>query len=337
MKPFKANKTRIIFFVVGILILILLFKSFGVEKFINDICLLGWKFVLIVSLFLFNNVVLAYTWKVLINHPLRWKLFHRLVLARIAGDSTSSINSMGALAGEPIKALLMREDIPFNKGLASVVLDRTVHTLANTLLILTGIISSFFVLKLPVLVSTGFLLFIIFVLCAIFYILKKQKQGFIRFLVNRLPKKISSRFMNTEREKKIDELDSEIGFILSTRENLKRFYISLILRYFSILVTGTLEVFLILIFIDIDISLVNSMFVYIFTLFLTSIVFFMPANIGTSEASYSLALNFLGYDPALGLSVGIIRRLRTFVWSGIGMIILFYRGATNKSGDRVDE
>ncbi len=333
MRLFKVNKTRIIFFVLGILILILLFKSFGVETFIKDIRLLGWKFILIVSLFLFNNVILSYSWKVLINYPLKWKLFHRLLLARIAGDSTSSINSMGAVAGEPIKALLMKDYIPFNKGLASVVLDRTVHTLANTLLILTGVISSFFVLKLPVLISTGFLLFIIFVLCAIIYILRKQKQGFIRFLVKKLPKKLSSRFMNSERQKKIDELDSEIGFILNSRENLKRFYISLVFRYISILATGTLEVFMILIFIDIDISLVNSMFVYIFTLFLTSIVFFMPANIGTSEASYSLALNFLGYDPALGLSVGIIRRLRTFIWSGIGMIILFYSGVVNKSED----
>jgi hypothetical protein len=60
----------------------------------------------------------------------------------------------------------------------------------------------------------------------------------------------------------------------------------------------------------------------------------MPANIGTSEASFSLALKFLGYDPAIGLTVGIIQRLRKFVWSGIGMIILFYGSVEKKEGNK---
>lgn len=332
MKFLKLNKTRIIFLLLGIIILAVLFKSFGAEKFINDIKLLGWRFIIIVALFLFNNIVLTYAWKLLINHPVKWNKFCNLLCARVAGDSTSSINAMGAVAGEPIKALFMQNEIPLNTGLASVVLDRTTHTICNTLLILTGIIFSFFILNLPLGISIAFLLLIIFVLFIMIIILKKQKQGFIEFLINKIPVKISSKFMDEARLKKVREIDEEIGIILSSKNNIKKFYKSLSMRYVSVLITGTLEVYLIIKFINIDITLVNSMFVYIFTLFLTSVVFFMPANIGTSEASYSLALKFLGYDPALGLTVGIIRRLRTFVWAGIGMLILFY-GSLKKEKD----
>ena len=66
-------------------------------------------------------------------------------------------------------------------------------------------------------------------------------------------------------------------------------------------------------------------------MFLTSVIFFMPANLGTSEGSFSLALRFLGYDPAIGLTVGLIKRLRTLVWSLIGILILFFAGMTRKN------
>ncbi|MBN2041475.1 MAG: flippase-like domain-containing protein [Spirochaetes bacterium] len=337
MKLFKFNKSRIIFLFAGVIILLLLFKNFGISKFFNDLREIGWRFIIIVSLFLFNNVILTFAWKVLINYRIKWRKFYLLVLARIAGDSTSSINSMGAVAGEPLKAIIIKTVVPFKTGLASVMLDRTVHTLANILLILTGIIASFFLLNLPVYISIGLLLVVLLFLGLIIYIIIKQKQGFLQFIINKLPAKFRIKILTDERRSKIEEIDKEMGFIWKSKRNIKNFYISLIMRYVSILITGTLEIYFILTFINESISIIYSMFVYIFSLFLTSIIFFMPANVGTSEASYTLALKFLGYDSVLGLSVGIIRRLRTFVWSGIGMSILFYFGLINRKEETEDE
>ncbi len=334
MKFLKLNKIQTVFILFGIIILILLFRSFGAEKFLNDLKLLGWRFSIVVSLFLFNNIILSYAWKVLINHPVTGRIFRRLVLARIAGDSTGSINALGAVAGDPLKALFVRDNIPLQTAFASIVLDRTVHSLSNILLIMTGIIFSFFVLDLPGAIMTGFLTAIIIFCIIIILILRKQKDGFIEFVIKKLPEKLSSRFMNKERLINIRKIDKEISAILTGKKNLRRFFKSLVVRYISVLATGTLEVYLIIKFTGIDITITNSMFAYIFTLFLTSVVFFMPANIGTSEASFSLALKFLGYDPALGLTVGIIQRLRKFIWSGIGMLILFYGSVKKKEGTK---
>lgn len=325
------RKGKIIFLLVGCLILFLLFKTFGIEKTIYHIKEMGWRFWLIVLICLCNNIFLTYSWKVLINYPLEASFFFKLLIARIAGDTTSSINALGAFAGEPIKALYIKDKIPFKIGLASVVLDRTVHTIANIMIILTGIFLSFFVLQLPlyisIIISVAFILSLLFMLA----ILKIQRKGIIEFLINKLPKKISEKFMNPDRWDRVKNLDSEIGFLFSSRENIRRFFYALSIRYVSIILSGTLEIYFIMKFMGINISIVNANFIYIFGLFLTGIIFFMPANLGTSEGSYSLALKFLGFDPALGLSVGIIRRLRTFVWSGIGILILFYAGLLKKS------
>ncbi len=320
------KKYRAVFIAVGVCILALLFYSFGVKKTVEDILAMGWKFWIIVAIFLFNNIFMTYGWKVLINHPLKNSYFYKLFLARVAGDATSSVNAVASAAGEALKALYIKDTVPFKTGLASVVLDRTVHMISNILMILTGIFIGFFVLNIPFYISFGIFAVFIAILWIMVVILKKQKDGFIEYLLGMIPAGWVRRFMNDSRREKVRMLDEEIGFVFSSRENMRHFYISLSIHYFSGFIASSLEVYLIILYAGKDITFINSMFLYLFSLFLTSVVFFMPANLGTSEGSYSLALSFLGYDPAVGLTVGIVRRLRTFVWSGIGILILFHAG-----------
>ena len=323
------KKYRAIFIGAGVAILALLFYSFGVQKTIDDILAMGWRFWIIAGIFLFNNIFMTAAWKVLINHPIRASYYPQLFLARVAGDSTSSVNAMAS--GEALKAIYIKDVVPFKTGLASVVLDRTVHIISNVLMMLTGIFISFFVLNIPLWISTGTLVAFILVLYAMMVVLRKQRQGFARYLLTRIPRRWLDRFMNEKQWEKVDTLDGEIAFVFSSRETMKSFYASLVIHYLSGFFFSSLEIYLIVIFSGNEIRFVHSMFLYIFSMFLTSVIFFMPANLGTSEGSFSLALRFLGYDPAIGLTVGLIKRLRTLVWSLIGILILFFAGMTRKN------
>ena len=320
------KKARYIFLLIGILILIFLFKSFGVWKTISQILSVGWGFWIIVSIFIFSHIFLTLGWKVLINHPISFKTFILLILARIGGDSTSSINAFGSIAGEPLKAMYMKEHIPLQIGLASVVLDRTAHSLANALMFLTGIIVSMFILNLPLHITAIAIGFFVFTLIAIGLIIQKQREGLLHFILSLIPQRFIKKIITDERKNKIAELDEEIKYIFSSKTTIYKFIASILLHYFAVTISCTLEIYLIVYFLSIPFSIVHALFLYVFGLFLTSVMFFMPANLGTSEGSYSLALKLLGYDPSLGLTIGIIRRLRTFVWSILGIIILLIAG-----------
>lgn len=324
------KKSRIVFIIAGLLILGLMFYSFGFKKTINDIIAMGWRFWIIILIFLFNNIFMTYAWKVLINHPISNSYFYKLLMARIAGDSTAAVNAVAAAAGEAIKAMYIKDYVPFKIGMASVILDRIAHMISNLLMILTGIFISFFVLNIPPLISIATFMFIVFLLYIIIHLLRQHEEGFIQYMITKIPRRWLDKFISPDNWDKIKLLDEEISYIFSSRENLKNFYISLIIHYVSGFVATTLEIYFIIKFSRNTISFLHCIFLNLFSLFLTSIVFFMPANIGTSEGSYSLALKFLGYDPAIGLTIGIIRRLRTFVWSGIGMALLFYAGFIRK-------
>ncbi len=332
--------TKYIFLAVGIIILVVMFRSFGVESTIENIKDIGWGgFFKVCSIYFFSNIFLSYGWRVLINYPVPRFYFYKFFLARIAGDSTSSINALGAAAGEPLKALYVRDVVPFRKGLASVVLDRMIHIISNVFMVFTGMFAAFFVLDREfkgnmVLFVSIFLVFLLLLFFS-FRALKNQKKGFILNIVNKLPEYFRKRLLSEKNIERINKIDEEISYIFTSRDNLHHFYISLAMHYFAIIISGALEIYLIVNYISpmAGLSLFQGLLVYIFGFITTSALFFVPANVGTSEGAYSIALGMLGFNPALGLSLGIIRRFRTFVWAGVGISILFYAGLMKKDGN----
>ena len=331
------KKSKYIFLITGSVILFVLFRSFGVESTIDQIAGIGWSgFIIICSIYIFSNIALAYGWFVLINYPLKKSHFYKIVLARIAGDSTSSINSLGSAAGEVLKAMYVKDILPINAGLATVFLDRLIHLVSGVLMILTGIFAGLFVFKSHMIETIAVFIF----LALIFFLILNQSFKFaIKYsdnillnLITKLPIGLDKKILTEKNIGKISLIDNEIKFVYSSRDNLNHFYISLAMHYFGTIIACALEIYLIINFISpaTGISITEGLFIYIFGFIATNIFFFIPANVGISEGSYSIALSLLGYDPIIGLSVGIIRRFRSFVWSGIGALLLFYAGLIKK-------
>lgn len=314
------KKYKLLFTLIGILLLILLFSKFGWKEPLSHIKKFGWIFWLNIFIYFINHILLTVGWFVLITTPLKLKNFPRILAARIAGDSATSINPLAGMASEPLKALLIKDIVPFQTGLASVVMDRTIHTLGNILIVITGIIAATFILDIPKTALAGILTFFIIILVLLIFVIRKQKEGFLDYIISLLPKKIIKKIYDNGRDKKIEKLDNEIAYIFKNSKNMHHFYISLFLHSIPSTVAGTLEIYLIMYYISPSITLQTSFLMYLFGLFVTSLTFFMP--VGPTEGSYPLVLKMLSKDPSFGFSVGIIRRMRQFIWAGIGMLIM---------------
>ena len=118
------RKTKIILLIIGVSILVLFFYIFGIEKTINHLKKLNWKFVFIVGIHVISYIFYSYAWLVLIIHPVKSKDYYRLILGRIAGDALGFISTVGYFAGEPLRAAYVKKIIPFNTGLASAFLEK---------------------------------------------------------------------------------------------------------------------------------------------------------------------------------------------------------------------
>lgn len=327
-----AKKTKIIFLIAGLLILLLLFRSFGITKLIDSLKNIGWKILLIVCIHLVGNIAYTYAWKLFVDAPVSFRQFCRMCLARVAGDSGSAINSLGAVAGEGLKAMYVKDFIPMNKAVASVILDRLMHNFSNVFIVLTGVIISLFIIDLPLYIIIACFAITAILIAISVFLLKKQSSGFIEYFTSRLlPVKIRKRLITEERLKKIRDLDEKISVVNAGNTHVVVF--SVMLHYITTLCVASLEIFLIVQFSEhvSGFSLPKATFVYVFGFFWSSAAFFIPANVGVSEGSYAYAFKLLALDPALGLSLGVIRRLVAFIRAGIGILLLLHAGLFKKS------
>ena len=81
-------------------------------------------------------------------------------------------------------------------------------------------------------------------------VLKKQRDGFIEYILSMVPKKYVDKFMDEGKWEKAKAFDEEIAYILSTREHLVKFLLALVIKYLTVIISGTLEIYLIFSFID---------------------------------------------------------------------------------------
>jgi hypothetical protein len=61
-------------------------------------------------------------------------------------------------------------------------------------------------------------------------------------------------------------------------------------------------------------------------------LFFVPAKVGTQEGGKVVVFAALGLNPARGLTVSIVRRLRELTYAGVGLIALGCLGGRPAAG-----
>jgi uncharacterized membrane protein YbhN (UPF0104 family) len=79
---------------------------------------------------------------------------------------------------------------------------------------------------------------------------------------------------------------------------------------------------LMLYFLGIPLSVTRVVVVEVVSSTVDALLFFVPGKIGTQEGSKVLAFTILGLDPAKGMSLAILRRIRELTWAAIGLVLL---------------
>ena len=85
---------------------------------------------------------------------------------------------------------------------------------------------------------------------------------------------------------------------------------------------GVVEIYLILWFLGVPVSVHRALTVEVLSVAIDGMLFFVPAKAGTQEGGKVLIFTILGLDPAKGLALGIVRRIRELTWASIGLLIL---------------
>lgn len=244
---------------------------------------------------------------------IRWGSLFR---ARLAGEAVNYVTPTAWIGGEPVKAVLLskRHGVPLADGIASVVVAKTTFVFSMLFFILTGLGVAVWTGSLPSNVVRW--IWVVFPLVTflvglflIFQFLKPFTQGL------NLIRWVGPGWLQTVGEK-VRPWDQAIHSFY--RQSPKAVFLSLSFHFLGWL-AGVMEVYLILRFLQIPVSLTTAWSIEAVWVLLKSGAFMIPASLGASEG-ISLAICMgLGIGAVSGVALGLVRRARELLWVGLGL------------------
>lgn len=247
-------------------------------------------------------------------------LFGHLVAARLGGEAINLLTPFASVGGEPAKAALLRpHGVPFTDGLASVLIQKTIMTLAEAAFILGGVLLVPFLGFSKVEVATG-VSGALLLLAGTGGLLVLQRRGLFRLSVGLLKRlKTGWGQISTAEMTALDQAVSD--YYASGRARLRSF--SLFLAGW---LAGVAETALFLWLLGRPVPLETAVAIEALVQAARAIGFLIPASLGAQEGGTVLIfLAFrLGGESALAYS--LLRRFREICFILTGLLILVRAG-----------
>lgn len=308
------------FFLIGLTLLYQLVKKVGVDEILATFHKLDWKILYILILPVTWYSIQTLAWYRVLCFDGQKTSFWRVFLAKIAGEAVNTVTPLGFAGGDPVRIYLLQMDTSKTASTASVVIDRTMQTLGIVLMFLTTLIMAWLYLPLPrqwrtllPLITVGFIL-----LCWGLVRLQHRGGTFV-FLSQTL-----GRFgVRPEKLKAITETMSSLDKSISAfyKRSHTHFFEILFYQYLGRLL-GVLEITLIAHLLGYPITFTHGLFLSSLSVLINIIFVFIPGSMGIMEGGYGAVFHLLKLNPAMGIAIQLFRRIRTFFWIFLGLIII---------------
>ncbi|MCP5007446.1 MAG: flippase-like domain-containing protein [Planctomycetes bacterium] len=314
----QNNKYKIAILLAGFSIFCVLIYKTGVADIYQHLALLKWKILFLLLPFGLVFVLDTLGWKYSFKETnVR---FRNLFTIRLAGEALNMIIPSANLAGEPVKAyLLKKHNVSMNDGIASVVISKALMTISQILFVMLGV--GFLLLQLNVAGSRLVCIIAITLLGIpiIFLILFIQKRGIFSSLPGLLRLfKIKIRYLEKNVEK-LRTLDANIFDFYSNYK--KNFFLSLTF-YFLGWLAGLIEVFLVLYFLEYPTGFLPTYIIESLSTVAKGVTSFIPGSVGGQEGGIIMIFSCLKLNASIAITFCLLRRLRELVWTASGLVLL---------------
>ena len=282
----------------------------------DSIHALGWR-LLVLLWFPFSLAAILDTlgWGILLS---RHRVpFAVLLRARLAGEAVNLTTPTASVGGEPLKAYLLRPYVPLAEGLGSVVVDKTTVVAGQLLLLLAGLCLGATVLPTshPLMLTMGLLLAVQIVAVSGFILVQMLGIfGGSGRILGRMGRGPTERYQSG-----LNAMDRWLSRFY--REHRGPLLASTLLHA-AAWATGGIEIYLVLVFLGADASVMTALILEAFGAAIKFATFMIPASLGALEGGYVAVFSALGLGGALGLSYTLIRRLREVTWVVLGLVWL---------------
>lgn len=239
--------------------------------------------------------------------------FWVLIKGRMAGDGVNYLTPSGTVAGEFVRPGILGDLRSSEVKNSSVFVGKLSQALAQPVFILVGmlflVLDRYNVLEGRELLVTigGALLVVALVSLALFVLSAKSKTG-----------DGGGRFLAHFGGERVVAMRRQMPAYL--RHHPMRF-VAATFFFTAGYGFGIVEVLVITRFMGLTLDPVQALAVETFSNVVDSMMFFVPAKVGTQEAGKVAIFHILGFSAGAGLAFGLIRHTREIVWASAGFLI----------------
>jgi hypothetical protein len=281
----------------------------GVAEIVDGIQRVGWGLVLILALAGLRFLIRAECW--------RWCLppgttfpRPRALAAFLAGDAVGNVTPLGLLASEPTKVLLTRHHLATREAVASLAVENLVYAASVMAMVGFGLV----VLAANVPLPRGWVIAIGFALAAMVIggaIALRAMRGTWDPRRGARP-----RWRERLASARIEALRFSGGH---PRRLWRVFALDLLFHALAVL-----EVYITLQWLigDRSPTLVQAIVFEALNRVITAAFKFVPFRVGIDEASAGALAPILSVNPAAGVALAVVRKVRNLSWAAIGLVLV---------------
>lgn len=307
----------------------------GPGKLWENVVKLGWGFMCVLALAGVSHLARAWAWRLTLDDHKHKTSFLRLLGLRLGAEAAGQLGFIGQTFGDSIRVSQLGPEIPIANGLASVTLDRGLYLAAGMIVLIAGLVGA-----LPVLSHSYALRFCatLFVLALIFFLFVTLLAVRRRWPVISKSARLFARvpFLKRWMESRYMLIQSVEKALLDFHHNSPGAFWG---SFFLILAShcmAVMEVCLVLWLMRVKLGVLSALVVEAMTKMVNAVGSINPGNFGTFEGGNMLIGKMFGLTGAIGLTLGLARRLRAFFWTAVGGICLFILTRSRTSHDAQD-
>jgi glycosyltransferase 2 family protein len=287
----------------------------GVAGLARDLSLLGWGLGAVMLVETLNVAFNTYGWELAFPRGERTVSVRRLLAARLAGDGVNYLTPSATVGGELLRVRLLGPTMPLGLRWAAVSAAKIGQTVAQVVFVLLGC-----ALVLPRLLGTptwaaaaagvgaAALATLTFG-----WLLRRGLWATLDDVTGRLG--LRGRVPATWGTHGRD-LDQALRRLGGWRLSAS------LACFVGGWAVGAAEIYLILAWLGDGVDWATALAIETGSVIIDGILFFVPGKVGTQEGGKVVLFAGLGLDPARGLTVGVVRRIRELTYAGLGLAAL---------------
>ena len=316
-------------FLLGLGLLIYVINRVGVQPLFDALLRIGFGFFVVLGLSGLRHVLRTISMRAAVAPEHRRISFRHAFAARLGGEAISFLTFTGPLLGEATKVALLRKRVPLTYGVPALVVDNLIYNLSVVFFVLSGAVVM--LLRYPLPPGVYLVLLAIAAIAAsgilVAAVAAKRRVMLLTWIIDHIGELRLSPKVILKKRHHIYHLESKVYDFY--KHHPGAFFLMILCNLLAH-AASVLEVFLTLKMLGFQPQVAQAYIIESLTKVINFAFAFVPGTIGVYEGGTEVILQKgLGFTPAAGLALALVRKAAIVVWTSIGLLVLTWRTLPN--------